>query len=144
MLRIFKIALRLIDRHILMWQSLEILNVFNTLILNKFSEKLKSFSKNWSTAFLLKVLRVNVQHFHARLQCQNSMLRQIEWELQDESITKNGVLPATTLFFRKFHFSLRALYKEFIWCNKHPNVHVHNFWKRWSFIWRVLFPCEYP
>ena len=32
---IFKIALHLRDRHIFMWQSLEILNVFNTLTLKQ-------------------------------------------------------------------------------------------------------------
>ena len=42
------------------------------------------------------------------------MLRQIEWGVQDGSITKNGVLPITTLVFRKFRFSLRILYKELI------------------------------
>ena len=30
------------------------------------------------------------------------MLRQIEWRLQNGPITKSGVLPVTTLFFRKF------------------------------------------
>ena len=33
-LGIFKMALHFKDRHAFMWQSLEILNVFNTLILN--------------------------------------------------------------------------------------------------------------
>ena len=30
------------------------------------------------------------------------MLRQIEWWVQNEPITKNGVLPVTTLCFSKF------------------------------------------
>ena len=62
------------------------------------------------------------------------MLRQIEWGAQNGPITKNGVLPGTTLFFPKFCFSLRASYKELIGGTNHPNVHIHNFRKRWTFI----------
>ena len=39
------------------------------------------------------------------------MLRQIEWGVQNGPITKNQVLLVTTLFFRKFCFSLRTSYK---------------------------------
>ena len=44
LLGIFKIALRLRDRHVFMWQSLEILNIFNILTFNKFFEKWIPFS----------------------------------------------------------------------------------------------------
>ena len=40
------------------------------------------------------------------------MLREIEWRLQNRPNTKNGVLPVTTLFFRKFGFSLRTSYER--------------------------------
>ena len=62
------------------------------------------------------------------------MLRKIEWGVQNGPITKNGFLPVTTLLFRKFWFSLRTSYKELIGCTNHPNVHIHTFRKRWSFI----------
>ena len=42
------------------------------------------------------------------------MLRQIKWGVQNRPTTKNGVLPITTLVFRKFCFSLRILDKESI------------------------------
>ena len=48
---------------------------------------------------------------------------------------KNGVLPVTTLFLRKICFSLRALFKEFIWCTNHSHVHIYTFRNHWSFIW---------
>ena len=66
-------------------------------------------------------------------------LRQIEWWVLNGPITKNEVLPATFLFFRKLCLSLRTSYKELIWCTSHPNVHIHNFWKHWSFIWGCFF-----
>ena len=36
------------------------------------------------------------------------MLRQKEWQLQNGPITKNGVLPVTTLFFWKISSSFRT------------------------------------
>ena len=55
------------------------------------------------------------------------MLRQIEWEVQNKPITKNELLLVTTLFFRKFCFSLRTLYKVLMLCTNHPNDHIHYF-----------------
>ena len=112
-----------------MRQSVEILNVF---------WKTKTFFKK------VKALRLKMHHFHTKLPCQKPMLRQIEWWVHNELITKNGVLPLTTLFFWKFYFSLSTSCKELIWYTSDPDVHISSFCKRWSFIWPVLFPCEYP
>ena len=70
------------------------------------------------------------------------MLRQIECGVQNGSITENWVLPVTTLFLRKFYFTLRTSYKELIWCTNHANVHIHTFRKRWSFVWSCFFPAS--
>ena len=85
---------------------------------------------------------METHHFHIKLPHQKPMLRQIKWWLQNGPITKNGVLPATTLFFWKFCFSLRTPYKELICCTNNPNVHICTFSKRWSFIWRCFFPVS--
>ena len=62
------------------------------------SERFQSF--NFETNFLKnKVLRLKAQHLHTKLPCQKPILRQIEWEVQNGPIKKNGVLPVTTLFF---------------------------------------------
>ena len=66
---------------------------------NKYSEKRKPYSKNWSIVFKLQVLRLKMQHFHTKLPCQKPILRQIEWGVQNGPTTKNGVIPVTTLFF---------------------------------------------
>ena len=44
--------------------------------------------------------------------------------------------------FWKFCFSLRTPYKELIWYTNNPNVHICTFCKRWSFIWRCVFPVS--
>ena len=53
-LGIFKITFRLRDRRVFIWQSMEILNVFNTLTLKQIFWKWKPFWKNWSTDFLVE------------------------------------------------------------------------------------------
>ena len=101
--------------------------------------KRKPFSKNWSTISQLKALRSKTRHFHTKLPYQKSMLRQIEWWLQNGPITKNWVLPATNVFFWKLCFSFRTSCKELIWCTNNPISHICTFCKHWSFIWPCFF-----
>ena len=70
---------------------------------------------------------------------QKPMSRQIEWEVQNRPITKSRVLPATTLLFWKFCFSLRTSNKELSWCTNCRNVHIYTFRMRLSFIWGCFF-----
>ena len=139
-LGIFEIALRLRDRCIFMWQSVEILNDFNTLTLKQVFWKTKSFFKKLEYPFFVESTKIEKASFPYKYQ--KPMLRQIEWWVQNGPITKNGVLPVTTLFFWKFCFSLRTSYKKLIWCTKGSNDHVLTFRKRWSFIWRWFFPVS--
>ena len=48
---------------------------------------------------MLKALKLGMQHFITKLACQKSLFRQIEWGVQNGPITKNKVLPLTSLFF---------------------------------------------
>ena len=48
---IFKIVLRLRDKHVFIWQSRGILNEFNTLTLKKIFWKTKNFPKNLEYSF---------------------------------------------------------------------------------------------
>ena len=120
---------------------LKFLNVFNTLTLKQIFRKTKTFF--WKTGviyrFLVKVLRVKTHHFHEKLPCQKPMFRQIEWGVQNELITKSGVLTVTTLFSWKFCFSLRTSCKELTWYKNYPYVHIHTFRKGWGFIWGFFF-----
>ena len=67
------------------------------------------------------------------------MIRQIEWGVQDGLITKNGVLPVSTLVFRKFCLILRVdlMYQP-------PTCPYSYFSKALEFYLRMLFRCEYP
>ena len=85
---------------------------------------------------------MKTHYFHAKLSCQKPMLRQIEWWVQNRPITKNGVLPVNTSFFWKFCFSIRTCFKEFNWSTNCPNVRIHTFRRRWSFICGCFFPVS--
>ena len=63
-------------------------------------------------------------------------MRSIKWTYH-----KDWSFPST-LFFCRFCFSLRISYKELIWCTNYPNVHIHIFCKRWSFISGCFFPVS--
>ena len=81
------------------WKSVKVSNVFSALTLKQIFWKKK---KNWSTVFELKPLRLKAHHFHWKLLCQKPMLTQIEWQLRNGLITKRGVLPVTTFFWKIF------------------------------------------
>ena len=100
------------------------------------------FSKNWSTVFYFKVLRLKAQCFHTKLPYQKPMLREIEWEVHNGLITNDGVFLITTLLFWEFCFRVKITSKELIWCTNYPNIHIHTFRKRWSFIWGCFFPVS--
>ena len=136
---IFQIVLRLQDQHVFMWQSVEILNIFNTSTLKQIFWKTKTFSEKLEYHFLVESTKMKGHYFHTKLPCQKQMLRQTELWVQNGPITNNRVLPVTTLFFWRFSFSLRTSYKELIWCTNNSNAQIHTFCKRWSFIWQCCF-----
>ena len=98
---------------------------FSILTLKQILRKTKTFLKNWSTAFYLKVLRLKTHYFRSKLLSQKPMLRQIESWIQNGPFTKKGVLPAAALFFWKFCFSLRTSYKELIRCTNNLNAYSY-------------------
>ena len=125
-----------------MWQPLEILNDFNTLTFKQIVWKAKTFFKNLSYRFLVESTKIESTSFPYKTDISEANVRQIEWWVQNGTITKNGVLPVTTLVFWKFWFSLRTSCKELIWCTNDPNVDIPAFYKGWSFIWRWFFPVS--
>ena len=81
-LGIFKIAFRLRDRHVFMWQSVEILHNFSTLTLKKIFWKTKTFFKILEYR-LVESTKLNTYYFHKKLSYQKPMLRQMEWLVQN-------------------------------------------------------------
>ena len=97
---------------------------------------MKTFFKNLEYCFLIKSTKIE----NAPFPHQKPILRQIKWWLSIGPITKNGVLPVTTLFFWKL--CLGTSYKELICSTNSPNAHICSFCKRWSFLLRLFFPVS--
>ena len=92
-----------------MWQSVEILNFFNTLTLKQIFCKTKTFFKKPEHRFLTQSSKIKNASFSYKIAISeaNVMLRQIEWWVQNGPIAKNGVLPVAASFFSKIliHFN---------------------------------------
>ena len=137
LLWIFKIVSVFRDRHVFMWQPLEISNIFNTLTLKQIFWETKTFFKKLEYHFLVENDQIERASFPNK-STQKPMLREVEWVqngVQNGSITKNGVFASNCFIFWKFCFCQRSSLAELIWCTRNPNVHIHNLRKRWSFIW---------
>ena len=115
----------------------------SVLTLKQIFWKMQTFFKKLEYHFLVESTKIeNAIFVDTKLPFQKPILRQIEWWVQNGTITENGDLPVTTLFFWRFCFSVRTFYKELIWCTNYPNVHVDTFRKSWSFIWECFFPVN--
>ena len=135
-LGIFKIALRLRDRHVFIWQSVEILSVFNTATLKHIFSKMNFKKKKMKYRFLVESTKIENASCKRKTSISEANVKTNRMMSANGPITKNGVLSVTTLFFWKFCFSLRTSYIELISCTNSPNVHIRTFCKRWSFIWQ--------
>ena len=104
----------------------------------------KTFFKKLEYRFLVQSTNIESTSFPHKtaLPEANVKTNRIEWEVQYWFVTKDGVLPVTTLFFWKFYFRMRTSSKKLIRCTNYPNVHIYTFCKRWSFIWRCFFPAS--
>ena len=113
-----------------MWQSLEVLNVFNTLTLKQIFWITKTFFKKLESCFLVESTKIENASFPYKTAISETSVKNrrgnIKWTYHKEQ--------SLLLFFWKFCFSLRTSCKELIWCTIYPNAHIHTFHKRWSFI----------
>ena len=133
-LGIFKIPLHLRDRHVFMWQSLEILNVFYTLKLIFWKPQTR-FKKSAALFFSYQIQSATFPYKTALSEANVKASRMVntKWAYH-----KERSFAVTILFFRKFCFILRTSYKELIWRTNHPNIHIHTFESD-----EVLFECAF-
>ena len=96
---VFEIAPRLPDRHDLMWQSVKILNVFNTLTLKQTFWKINTFFKKLEYSFFVESTKIENASFPCKTEISEANVKANKMVLQNGPITKNGVLPATTFWW---------------------------------------------
>ena len=109
-LEIFKIALCLRDRHVFMSQPLEILNVFNDLILKPNFLKNKKMKHH----FLVENPKTENSTFPYKTSSSEANVKKKECGVYNGPITKNKILAVTSLFFTKFCFSVKITCKNLI------------------------------
>ena len=107
-------ALRFRDGHVFMWQSVKILNVFNTLTLKQIFWKTKTFFKELEYRFLTGSNKIEKASFPHKTAMPEANVKTNRIGNTNGPITKNGVVPVTTLNFFKICFSLGTSSKELI------------------------------
>ena len=136
-LGIFKIAFRLRDRHVFMWQSGKISHVFNTLTLKQISWQMKTFFKKLEDCLLVETTEIENTSFPFKTALSETNVETNR--MATTKITKKGVLLVPTLYFWKFFSSFRTSWKELTWCTSNPNVHIRIFRYRSSLILGCFF-----
>ena len=130
------------DRHIFIWQSLDIFNVFSTLTLKQIFWKMKTFLKNLEHCFLIESTKIETVSFPYKIALSEATVKINRVGSTKWTCNKERNFVSNYFIFSKLCFSLRTFYKELIWCTNYPNVHIHTFCKGWSFISRYFFPVS--
>ena len=122
-----------------MWQSVQILSVFNRLTLKLISWKMNTFFKKLEYRFLVESTKIENASSPCKPGVSEAIVKRnkmvtIIWTYQKEQSFANNYF-----IFWKFCFSLRTSYTELICCTNNPNDHYCTFCKRWSFIWQCFF-----
>ena len=131
------IALRLWNRHAFMWQSVDILNVFNTLTLKEIFWKTKTFFKKLENDFLVESTDNALFPYKtvkSEANFKTNRMVSTKWNYHRE---RNFACN----YFWNICFIIRTSFKELIWCRNYPNVQIDTFRRCGRFIWGKKLPC---
>ena len=121
-----KIALRLRDRHVLMWQSLEISNIFCTLTLKQIFWRTQTIFKKLEYRFLVESTEIDNATFPYKTALSEANVKTNKMGSTKWTNQKERSFASNSFLFRKFCLSFRFL----------------PFRRRWSFIWDYFFPVR--
>ena len=143
------------DWHVFMWQSLEILNIFNTLTLKQIFWKTQIPFTKPEEHFLVESTEIDNATIPYKTALSEANVKTNRMGSRKWNITKNRVvLPviffsedfSTSFFFStsnfKILFKFRTLYKKLFLVYQLPKCSCSYFSKTFRFYLRVLFPCE--
>ena len=128
----FKIALRLRDWYVFMWQSVNISNDFSTLTLKQIFWKTKTFSKKLEYRFLVESTKIGNASFSYKTAISEANVKKNKMVSTKWASHKERSFSDNYFSFLKILFQLKNSYKELIWCTNGPNAHIRTFCKRWS------------
>ena len=134
-LGIFKVALRLRDRHVFMWRPQEILNVFTTLYLKLIFWKTETFFKKLAYHFLVRSTNIESVIFSHKTALLEANVKAGRVGSTKWTYHKGRSFSSNYVIFLKILFQSMNSSKELISCTNYPDGHIHTY-NRWSFIWR--------
>ena len=82
-----------------MWQPVKTLSVFQQFNFETDFLENEIFFKILEYWFFVESTKIETHHFHTKLPYEKPILRQAGWWVQNGPITKNKVLPETTLYY---------------------------------------------
>ena len=121
-----------------MWQSVKVLNVFNTLTLKQIFWKTKTFSKKMEHLFLVESTKIENASFPYKTLISEANVKTNRMVSTKWTYYQKRSFAGNYFIFLKILFSLRTSFRELFWFTSSLNAHIHTFCKRWSFIWRCL------
>ena len=125
-----------------MWQSVKILNFFNTLTLQHIFWKTKTFFKKLGYRFLVETTKIENASYPYKTAISESSVKTNRMVTTKWTYHEERSFASNYLFFWKFCFSLRTSYKELICCTNNPNIRICSFCKRSTFILWCFFPVS--
>ena len=108
-LGIFKIALRLKDRHVFMWRLVKISNIFSALTLKQIFQKTKTFFKNLKYRYLVERTTIVNASFPYEAAISKANVKKNRMVTTKLTYHKGEVLPATISFFGKKLFQFENI-----------------------------------
>ena len=142
-LGIFKIAFRLRDRHVFMWQSVKVSNVFNTLTLKQIFWKIKTFFKKLECCFLVETTKIENTSCPFKTVLSEANLKTNRMVTTKWTYHKDCSFASNYFIFWKIYFSFRTS-NRFHLMYQWPKCPYSYFMQALEFNFRVLFSCKYP
>ena len=140
---IFKIALHLRDRHVFMWQSLKILNVFNTLTLKQIFWKTKTFLKKLEYRILFESNNTENRSFPYKTAISEANVKTNKMVITKWTDQKERSFDNNHFIFLKILFQFKSLLCRIDLLYQLPKIRYWHFLQALEFPLTLLFPNEY-
>ena len=110
-----------------MWQSVKILNVFNTLTLKQIFWKTKIFFKQLEYRFLVESTNIENASFPYKSAISEANVKTNRMGTTKWTYHKERSFASNCFIFLKILFQLRTSYNDLIWSANNPNTHIRTF-----------------
>ena len=135
----FKIALRLRDWHVCMWQSVKVLTVFDILNLIQNFSRTKFFLKKLEHRFLVETSKTENTSFSFKTAMSEANLKTNKMAIIKLTYHKDGSFATNYLIFLENLFQFQNLFKTVNLMYHRWKCPIRIFHKRWTLILRGFF-----